>query len=276
MAGPGPGVKLCDPLLVRMRTLHWSAANPRSVLCPSMDYGESATWVYWLGPKIGTGGLRQESFKTPGSTEWWYHEFFEWLPKNVQRWPFGKVKVISQRYTEIYSAMRHVEKWLPMTLLDLVSQMVWLPRRLMLKLGGGWLWLGIIFVNKWLLSSKKACFWFYEHFFCWKIPFHCFAAAHPNTCLIGCVMLSQLGSPTPLPHMQFTGCVTPQAHQEETFHNILPGMLARRISRQHRLLSTHLFPSATLIYEFLLSTFVLHFPTILHNHSVHTLQPYLA
>ena len=110
-------------------------------------------------PKIGTGGLRQESFKTPWSTEWWYHEFFEWLPKNVQRWPFGKVKVISQRYTEIYSAMRHVEKWLPMTLLDLVSQMVWLPRRLMLKLGGGWLWLGIIFVNKLLLSSKKACFW---------------------------------------------------------------------------------------------------------------------
>ena len=94
---------------------------------------------------------------------------FEWLPKNVHvRWPFGKVKVISRRYTEIYSAMRHVEKWLPMTLLDLVSQMVWLPRRLMLKLGGGWLWLGIIFVNKWLLSSKKACFWFYEHLFCWQ------------------------------------------------------------------------------------------------------------
>ena len=115
----------------------------------------------------------------------------------------------------------------------------------------------------------------YEHFFRWKIPFHCFAAPHPNTCLIGCVMLSQLGSPPPPPpHMQFTGCVTPQAHQEETFHNILPGMLARRISRQHRLLSTHLFPSATLIYEFLLSTFVLHFPTtiILYIH----FNPYLA
>ena len=205
---------------------------------------------------------------------------FEWLPKNVHvRWPFGKVKVISRRYTEIYSAMRHVEKWLPMTLLDLVSQMVWLPRRFRLKLREGWSWLGIILVNKWLLNSKKnmppnmQILW---TFFCWKIPFHCFAAAHPNTCLIGCVMLSQLGSPTPPPHMQFTGCVTPQAHQEETFHNILPGMLARRISRQHQLLSTHLFPSATLIYEFLLSTFVLHFPTILHNHSVHTLQPYLA
>ena len=84
---------------------------------------------------------------------------FEWLPKNVHaRWPFGKVKVISQRYTEIYSAMRHVEKWLPMTLLDLVSQMVWLPRRFRLKLREGWSWLGIIFVKKWLISSKKACF----------------------------------------------------------------------------------------------------------------------
>ena len=272
MAGPGPGVKLCDPLLVRMRTLHWSAANLRSVLCPSMDYGESATWVYWLGPKIGTHGwspvrVLQNTMEHRVTISW----IFEWLPKNFHvRWPFGKVKVISRRYTEIYSAMRHVEKWLPMTLLDLVSQMVWLPRRLVLKLREGWVWLGIIFEH----ASDHADSTYMNIFFRWKTPFHCFAAPHPNTCLIGCVMLSQLGCPPPPPpHMQFTGCVTPQSHQEETFHDILPGMLARRISRQHRLLSTHLFPSATLIYEFLLSTFVLHFPTTLHNHSVQTLQP---
>ena len=89
---------------------------------------------------------------------------FEWLPKNDHvRWPFGKVKVISRRYTEIYSAMRHVEKWLPMTLLDLVSQMVWLPRRLVLKLREGWVWLGIIFEH----ASDHADST-YEHFFAGK------------------------------------------------------------------------------------------------------------
>ena len=41
--------------------------QPQKCFVPSMDYGESATWVYWLGPKIGTGGLRKSPSKHHGA-----------------------------------------------------------------------------------------------------------------------------------------------------------------------------------------------------------------
>ena len=152
-----------------------------------------------------------------------------------------------------------------MTLLDLVAQMVWLPRRLLLMLGLWEGWLLVRILHAFCGPAEYVIILNTLEVIARSIYKNCRNFLFVSLIPILAWYLSQRGR---------------SSHASHRKRDTTISCVERRVklSRQHRLLSTDPFPSPTLIYEFLSSEHLcsaLTVPRLIYNYCVHH-KPFLA